>query len=650
MEKNVDLSPVTKHVNGNVTGTNVNNILNGNGRNKFMENYNQARKTDTEQLLSGIPEFVIKDLVLYFLFENYPKRSNYITGTLETFVNQLNLNHIKDVKIFDMIQWCKTAMRAREEGIENGYAFIDYCDDGIDKNVGYLDLLKHVKNELPINEYIHGLTPEETYEYLSESSFNYMIKRITKNKFLFEQCEDYEALQTVIDGLREGKDVEEEYLLLKKKIEQNRERYYRMNASAKSMNSALNTGFTANLSEDECREENQRNLRMEMNGSNKFKFGHRWLNLVTGGGLESKQLMVYGAPSGNGKTTMMISSTIDMAMYNPDVKHQPNLDPCILYISAETGLKDIKGRYIKMLTGTDISWDDDEAGVKQTLTDDQIENELVEASRILSRHTPIKIRFIHVPNNSYSKTEIMRDIDLLRENENLQVVAVVADYLKGFKPVENALESRLRIDNIVSDLRALAIECDVAVITASQVKIEFTNQVQANRAKYQTSVIPKDCPETIFSESKGVIECADFALVFAQTSDKYERNITTNAIKYTHLEALVLKTRAGKHNSARAFIPYVEGTQIAFQKDYGLLDEHNKPVWLTSTHLEFKGDVNMITEELANTKGAGKMFSKNNVKKKQEVVSEECNIQREVNVMDSLPEFNNPVLNEVFGA
>ena len=60
-------------------------------------------------------------------------------------------------------------------------------------------------------------------------------------------------------------------------------------------------------------------------------------------------------------------------MYNPDVKHKPNLDPCILYISAETGLKDIKGRYIKMLTGTDISWDDDDQGEKQSLTDEQIE-------------------------------------------------------------------------------------------------------------------------------------------------------------------------------------------------------------------------------------------------------------------------------------
>ena len=644
MEKNVDLTPVTKHIDGNVTGTNANNIFSGN-KNKFMEKYNQTKKTDTEQLLSGLPEFVIKDLVLYFLFDNYPKRSNYITGTLETFINQLNLNHIKDVKIYDMIQWCKTAIKAREEGIMNGYAFIDYCDTGIEKNLGYLDVLKHVKMEIPVNEYIKGLTPEETYEYLSESSFNYMMTRITKNKFLFEQCEDYEALQTIIDGLREGQDVEEDYLLLKKKIEQNRERYYRLNMSSKSMESALNTGFTANLSEDDCRQENQRNLQREKDGSNKFKFGHRWLNLVTGGGLESKQLMVYGAPSGNGKTTMMISSTIDMAMYNPDVKHKPNLDPCILYISAETGLKDIKGRYIKMLTGTDISWDDDDQGEKQSLTDEQIEDELVEASRILSRHTPIKIRFIHVPNNSYSKTEIMRDIDLLRENENLQVVAVVADYLKGFKPVDNALESRIRIDNIVSDLRALAIECDVAVITASQVKIEFTNQVQANRAKYQTSVIPKDCPETIFSESKGVIECADFALVFAQTSDKYERNETTNAIKYTHLEALVLKTRAGKHNSARAFIPYVEGTQIAFQKDYGLLDEHNRPVWLTSPDLEFKGDINLIADENVKAKGSGKLFSKND-KKGLGNVSVECNIEREVNVMDSLPEFNNQAISE----
>ena len=648
MEKTIETTPITSHGDGTVTGANVSNIIQINGKNKFMEKYNETKKTETEQLLQGLPEFVIKDLVLYFLFDNYPKKSNYITGTLETYINQLNLKHIKDVKIYDMIQWCKTAMKARENGIENGYAFLDYCDTGVEKEIGYLDLMKHVKNEMPINEYLMGLTPEETLKYLTESSFNYMVQRITKNKFLFEQCEDYEALQATIDGLREGKDVEEEYLELKKKIERNREKYYRINMSSKVTKSALETGFTANLNEEDCRAENQRNLQMEKNGANKFKFGHRWLNLVTGGGLESKQLMIYGAPSGNGKTTMMISSTIDMAMYNPDVKYEPGYDPCILYISAETGLKDIKGRYIKMLTGTDITWDDDEAGEKQSLSDEEIENELVEASRILSRHTPIKIRFIHVPNNSYSKAEIMRDIELLKENEKLQVVALVADYLKGFKPMENSSESRIRMDNITADLRAIAIECDVAAITASQVKIDLTNQVQANRAKYQTSVIPKDCPETVFSESKGVVECADFALVFAQTSDKYEKNEVTNAIKYTHLEALVIKTRAGKHNSARAFIPYVEDTQIAFQKDIDLFDENGKPIWLTSSHLEFKGDENLLMQEAASAKGMGKLFSINDKKRKKvEEVSAECNISREASVMDSLPEFNNPALNDI---
>lgn len=641
MENRIDNSPVTVHGDGTMTGSNINNLIQTNGKNKFLEKYNDNKKTDTEQLLQGLPEFIIKDMVLYFFFDQYPKRSNYVTGTLETFVNQLNLKHIKDVKIFDMIQWCKTAIEARNNGIESGYAFLDYCDTGVDKEIGYLDLMKHVKNELPIDEYLKGMTNEQMYQYLSESAFNYMVARISKNKFLFEQCEDYEALQTVIDGLREGKDVEEEYLELKKKIERNRQKYYRINLGGKATKSALETGFTANLDEEECREENQRNLRAEKTGSNKFKFGHRWLNLVTGGGLESKQLMVYGAPSGNGKTTMMISSTIDMAMYNPQVKHEPGLTPCILYISAETGLKDIKGRYIKMVTGTDISWDDEILNEKVYLSDEEIENELVEASRVLSRHTPIRIRFIQVPNNSYSKAEIVRDIELLRENEKMQVVAVVADYLKGFKPMENSTETRIRIDNITSDLRSIAIEYDVAVITASQVKVELTNEITKARAKMETSVIPKDCPETVFSESKGVVECADFALVFAQTSDKYEKNEITNAVKYTHLEALVIKTRAGQHNAARAFIPYVEGSQIAFQKDYDLFDENGKPVWLTKKNLEFVGDRSELEQSNSLKKQAKSIFSMENI------VSKECNLAREKNVMDTLPAFNNPALNDI---
>lgn len=101
MENNNLQAPVTIHGDGNISG---NSLIQTTGKNKFLDNYNKMKKTDTEQLLQGLPEFIIKDMVLYFLFDNYPKKSNYITGTLETFINQLNLKHINDVKIFDMIQ------------------------------------------------------------------------------------------------------------------------------------------------------------------------------------------------------------------------------------------------------------------------------------------------------------------------------------------------------------------------------------------------------------------------------------------------------------------------------------------------------------------------------------------------------------------
>lgn len=648
MSNVIDISPVTKHGDGTVSGTNANNlglIPKKNTGNKFLDKYNDERKTETEQLLQGIPEFVIKDLCLYFLFDNYPKKTNYYSGMLETFIRQLNLKHIKEVKMFDMVQWCKCAIRSREEGITSGEPFLECCDEGYDRDFGYLDIVNHVKKEMPIDDYLKGMTPEKTMEYLSESSFNYMLKRISKNKFLFEQCEDYIALQNLITGLQDGKDYEEDYLQLKKRIEQNRQKYYRINSSSSTV-SALDRGFTANLKEDECRAENQRNLRLEEEGANKFKFGHRWLNLVTGGGLESKQLMVYGAPSGNGKTTMMISSTIDMALYNGEtVKYKKGLEPCILYISAETGLNDIKGRYIKMMTGVDVSWDDELTGEKRRLTNEQIEDELVKASEILQRRTPIKIRFIQVPNNSYSKKEIMRDIELLRENENLQVVGLVADYIKGFKPEESTTDMRIRIENVVSDLRAIAIEYDCAVITASQVKVDVSNKISENRSKCCTSVIPKDTPDTVFSETKGINDVCDFGIVFAQTSNKYERNQVTKSVKYTHLEALVVKTRAGGHNNARAFIPYVEGSQIAFEKDVDLLDESGRPVWLTSGDLEFIGDENLLQEEMNKAKGMKGLFKGGN--KPQQLVSAECNISRERNDMDDLPTFYNPDLQAV---
>ena len=138
-----------------------------------MDNYNRIRKTDTEQLLQGLPEFIIKDMVLYFLFDNYPKKSNYVTGALETFVNMLNLNHIKDVKIFDMIQWCKTAIEARKRGITSGYPFIDFCDTGIDKEIGYLQ----EDGKYGIAKYVEKI---ETFESMSnnEEKVNLILQKM----------------------------------------------------------------------------------------------------------------------------------------------------------------------------------------------------------------------------------------------------------------------------------------------------------------------------------------------------------------------------------------------------------------------------------------------------------------------------------------
>ena len=51
MTNQIDNTPVTVHGDGTITGTNVNNIINVNGKNKFLEKYNDTKKTDTEQLL-----------------------------------------------------------------------------------------------------------------------------------------------------------------------------------------------------------------------------------------------------------------------------------------------------------------------------------------------------------------------------------------------------------------------------------------------------------------------------------------------------------------------------------------------------------------------------------------------------------------------
>ena len=612
-------------------------------RNKFVETYKDKNKTS--DLLKHIKYEHIESMVKYLLFENHPCRDNKLTTEVQRFLNYIDPECIPRSihdDLYDKIVWCKGAIKAYNEQVPPppGTEFLSYIDDyGAEKSEEtgheFIDVVKNVKNDLPIDEYIEGMTPEDTLKWLSKEKCASMRSQIKASTwacdyFLDQSMDNLERLKNeiLIDGNFDAiGDFEKAFN--KKMVEI--QKYNAVNNTS-NLFCAVNSGFTAGLKKDDCIAENRRNRKQAETGCNKFRFGMRWLNLVTGGGIESKQLMVFGAPSGNGKTSMLISSAIDMALYNPNVKYDKKYTPCVLYISAETGLNDIKSRYIKMMTGQDISWDDEENGEKCYLNEDEIEELLVESSNILERATPTKIRFIQVPNGAYTKNEIMRDIEQLKEKEGLQVVALVADYIKGFRPTINSTENRLYVENTVTDLRAVAIECDVAVLTASQIKGEVSEEISNKRSRYETDVIP-DCNEYVFSETKGVLECCDFGVLLAQTSNKYETLESTGAIKYTHLEAMVLKTRSGAHNRAKAFIPYVEGSQVAFQKDVDVTTPDGKPVWFTKGELKFIGDPNKkLISEGGRKLTTNKLFTMENANK----ASAQCNLQKEKDVLDSL--------------
>ena len=590
---------------------------------------------------------ILRDVAMFLLLDEHPCRNQESLYVIERFLNYFNPDRMvvsteTDKTRYDLLLWCKSALKEINDGvIISGKCFLQNIDDKYGDE--FIDVVNNVKNSLPMDEYLNNTLDEEVMlKYLSENDCKSMIHYIENRLSDLEIDTKNEVLNRLYKDYKQGRISRLDYT--QKVDETIREFDMRLSVlNAGATKSALDSGFTAGLPEDECRNENRRNLKIASTGCNKFRFGHRWLNLVTSGGIESKQLMVYGAPSGNGKTSMLISSAIDMAMYNPDVKYEEGLKPCILYISAEAGLNDIKERYIKMVTGKDVSWDDEIRGEKCRLSEEEIEELLVEASEELHKKTPTRIRFIQVPNGAYTKREIIRDIETLRKNEKLQVVAVVADYLKGFRPLVNSSENRIIVENTITDLRAVAIECDVAVLTASQIKGEVSEEITRNRSKFETSVIP-ECNEYVFSETKGVLECCDYGILFAQTSNKYEKLESTGASIYTHLEAMVLKSRSGAHNRARAFIPYVEGSQIAFQKDVDLQDRKGNPIWLTTGELEYIGDPEKrLGLDVSKSKTKSKLFNKAD----KVTVSAEYNMVKQEDVMDTLPEFNNEELNNL---
>lgn len=291
--------------------------------------------------------------------------------------------------------------------------------------------------------------------------------------------------------------------------------------------------------------------------NNIFKTGIKRLNTLLSPGYMNGKLYTYlGLPS-SGKSLILLKSALDIRKYNPSYKPKtPGMKPCVLYVTMENTFTETIERIWNMSFDEPIvNYSEEEAmdkicrelGIDRILKDDieaySIDDEghktKLDAS-LLDRNdgkTNIEIVMQYYPYRSINTDDLFTIIQDLRD-ENLEVCALVFDYIKRIEPATPAADNvKLELNRIINELKALAVISDIPVITAHQMNraAAATVDAAARQGKGDTN---KLVGRENVGDAWEVIETSDWAAVLNSeykpgTDEKF---MTINVVKRRRID------------------------------------------------------------------------------------------------------------------
>ena len=89
---------------------------------------------------------------------------------------------------------------------------------------------------------------------------------------------------------------------------------------------------------------------------------------------------------------------------------------------------------------------------------------------VLTDDDDIDIIIKYYPNRSIDTSDIYTIVEELADDDK-EVIALILDYIKRIRPAEKASDEKEELKNITNELKNLATELDIPVISAHQYRV-----------------------------------------------------------------------------------------------------------------------------------------------------------------------------------
>lgn len=291
-----------------------------------------------------------------------------------------------------------------------------------------------------------------------------------------------------------------------------------------------------------------------------FLTGIRRLNTILSPGYHSKRLYTYLAFPGGGKSQILLKSALDIKKYNAHIQPKdPDKTPAVLMITMENDIDETVERMFNMTVSSDDIRNYSPAQVIRKLKND--------GEMTLTDKNNIDIIIKYYPNRSIDTNDLYGIIKDLYD-DGTEVVALILDYIKRIRPSERASTEKDELKNISNELKTLAKQLDIPVITAQQLNRTAASVVDAaiqNKKEDVTRLVGRDGVAGAWE----IIENSDVVIIINQ-----EVKADTNEV-YLTFKMLKRRYRSSEDDEKLRRLdyfnhPYEPGNTIKLMDDIDL--------------------------------------------------------------------------------
>lgn len=194
------------------------------------------------------------------------------------------------------------------------------------------------------------------------------------------------------------------------------------------------------------------------NPSRQIKTGIKKLNDLLSPAFMSGRLYMFLGLPGGWKSGMLLKVLRDTKKYNSDIQvKKPGKRPCALLITMENDIAETVERWYNM----SVSDENIRSKTPKQIVDIVKKN----GDFTLTSENDMDIVIRYYPNRSIDTSDLYTMIDDLSD-DGREVVILILDYIKRIKPAEYAKEEKTELKNITNELKTLALEYDIPVVSA----------------------------------------------------------------------------------------------------------------------------------------------------------------------------------------